>query len=106
MCIMEIHPTMPLIDMIQALAHNLSTIDRDLTMLRVLPVSCETDQRIKFLENLQTMVHRAYAYALAEFGMEAATFASDSQGHIHGQERDFAKIVKEATEEAKVDETR
>lgn len=112
MCIMEIHEDATRSAMIQAFAHNLSTIDRDLDMVRKVGEARNDHKLVEWAETLQTTVHQTYAYALAEFGMSLAMLAMDAEGHIphihdeHGNERNLAQIIRDVTEEAQKDETR
>jgi hypothetical protein len=109
MCIMEIHPKAHRSTMVQAIAHNLSTIDRDLDMLYHVAVSRNDHNLTDFAVSVQAKVNRAYAEALDEFGIEAASLASDEEGHIHrepGNERTIEQTVNSATKAAKKDETR
>lgn len=112
MCIMEIHEESTRSAMIQAIAHNLSTIDRDLDMLRKVAESRKDLDLLQWAESLQDTVHREYADALMEFGLSIAEVLEDPNGHmphvhdIHGNERQFADLITEVTNEAKADETR
>lgn len=107
MCIMEIHDGAHRNTMIQAIAHNLSTIDRDLDMLVKVGESRNDHDLHEFAESLQKRVHAAYAQALTEFGISLANHASDENGHIHvGSERNVVELLNNATKRAKVDETR
>jgi len=109
MCIMEIHAEARRSTMVQAIAHNLSTIDRDLDMLLKVGESRKDRELVDFAQNLQNVVSQAYAIGLTEFGLYVASDASDSDGHIHrkpGEERNFVEVVNNATRAAKRDETR
>lgn len=112
MCIMEIHEDATRSTMIQAVAHNLSTIDRDLDMLRKVGIARNDHDLVNWAEKLQTTVHGCYADALAEYGMSLADLTMDPQGHIphvhdnHGNERNLSDLIRETTLEAQKDETR
>lgn len=112
MCIMEIHEDATRSAMIQAIAHNLSTIDRDLDMLDKVAIARKDHQLRDFSRTLQKVVHEAYADALLEFGLSIGDLAMDAEGHIphihdeHGNERNLAQIIRDVTEEAQKDETR
>ena len=112
MCIMEIHEDATRSAMIQAVAHNLSTIDRDLDMLRKV-AKARNDYKFNiWADELQTTVHRAYADSLTEFGMSLADLTMDINGHIphvhdnHGNERNLSDLIRETTMESQADETR
>lgn len=107
MCIMEIHPHAHSTTMAQAMAHNLSTVDRDLDMfLEVLKARGDTDA-LKIVQHGQEAVHKAYAIFLEMFGEEVAKKASDPDGHIHtGTGRPMAVVLNAATRAARRDETR
>lgn len=112
MCIMEIHEDATRSAMIQAVAHNLSTIDRDLDMLRKVGENRNDHNLVEWAETLQNTVHRCYADALAEFGYSLADLTMDPQGHIphvhdnHGNERNLSDLIREVTNESQADETR
>jgi hypothetical protein len=118
MCIMEIHEDSTRSGMIQAIAHNLSTIDRDLDMLLKVALSRKDVELGVFAGRVQERVHAAYADALDEFGISLAEVTMDPEGHIHhtlhehdenghhGTERAFLAEMHKATQEAQKDETR
>jgi len=109
---MEIHEDATRSAMIQAIAHNLSTIDRDLDMLVELGNARKDLELVEWANRTQTRVHRAYADSLMEFGMSLAELTMDPQGHIphvhdnHGNERNLSDLIRIATEESQRDETR
>jgi len=109
---MEIHENATRSTMIQAIAHNLSTIDRDLDMLLTVALSRHDVQLRQFAGSVQTKVHAAYADALAEYGISLAEVTEDLEGHIHhdhphnGSERSFIQLLDETTKLAQADETR
>lgn len=115
MCIMEIHENSTRSTMIQAIAHNLSTIDRDLDMLLKVALARKDVELGAFAGTVQTTVHKAYAEALEEFGISLAELTMSPEGHIHdenghhvhvGSERSFIAEMDKATKEAQKDETR
>lgn len=113
MCIMEIHDHAHRNTMIQAIAHNLSTVDRDLDMLVEVGNAREDHELALWAHNLQVAVHRAYADALTEFGISLANHVQDDEGHIPvGNEQighhraTIIEALDHATKEAKRDETR
>lgn len=112
MCIMEIHDHAHRNTMVQAITHNLSTIDRDLDMLVKVGEARKDRELVDFAQNLQNMVNRAYAVGLTEFGMYVAKSVESPDGHMphetdnHGHERSFVHVVNNATKAAKKDETR
>lgn len=108
MCIMEIHEHASKSSMIQAIAHNLSTIDRDLDMLRNVAIARKDHEMHDWTNRLQNVVHAAYADALAEFGMSLADVVMDENGHMphmHGNEN-LSALLDRTTREAQKDETR
>lgn len=110
MCIMEIHPGAHLATMLQALAHNASTWDRDADML--LPImDARGDHEVTAgVQRAHDHVKAAYAIMLELFGEEVARMASDPDGHVHlgdvGSERTLVSVLDSATRAAKKDETR
>jgi len=103
---MEIHPGAHKATMYQAIAHNLSTIDRDLDMLRKLANARKDHKMVEFAQELQTKVHQAYADALSEFGIEVANLASDPEGHVHHNTDNIEQLIRNYTNAARKDETR
>lgn len=112
MCIMEIHEDATRSAMIQAVAHNLSTIDRDMDMLRNVAIARKDHKLQDWCNRMQNVVHAAYADALMEYGISLGDLTMDPQGHIphvhdnHGNERNLSDLIRETTEEAQKDETR
>lgn len=82
MCIMEVRAGQHTVTIVQALAHNASTLDRDLDMLIKLAESRGERSAHAPLAQAQDYVNRAYAILLSEFGMEVATAVADPQGHM------------------------
>lgn len=108
MCIMEIHEHASQSSMYQAIAHNLSTIDRDLDMMREVAKGRKDVKMLEAVDNLQKRVHEAYADALGEFGMSIGTVVMDENGHMphmHGNER-LSALLDKVTRESQKDETR
>jgi hypothetical protein len=108
MCIMEIHEHASKSSMIQAIAHNLSTIDSDLDMLREVAKGRKDHEMVNWVDSLQKKVHAAYADALGEFGMSLADVVMDENGHMphtHGNEA-LSATLDRVTRESQKDETR
>lgn len=108
MCIMEIHEHASKSSMIQAIAHNLSTVDRDLDMLRKVANSRNDHEMVEWVNSLQSKVHAAYADALGEFGMSLADVVMDENGHMphmHGNEN-LSHVLDESTKTSQMYETR
>jgi len=89
---MEVHAGQKASTMTQAMAHNISTVERDLDMLE------EVLKARKDFVALETVLHahehlrRAYANLLTQFGLEVANEVQDHEGHNPehvGQERSF-----------------
>lgn len=109
MCIMEIHAHANNATMVQALAHNASTIDRDVDMIVPILEARGQHEAVRTIKHAQDHVHHAYADFLELFGEYAALAASDTAGHVHqtpGAERTLESVVDSATRRAKADETR
>jgi hypothetical protein len=90
---MEVRPSQRASTIAQALAHNASTLDRDLDMfIEVLSVRKDFET-LASVQAAQAEVHRAYANLLEIFGEEVAGEVADSDGHLpaddHGHERTF-----------------
>ncbi len=110
MCIMEIRPGQHTATMAQAMAHNASTLDRDLDML-VTVVKARGDHLGEAtILQAQYHVHAAYAILLSEFGMEVAGLVADADGHVHdhdnGSERTLVDVAHHDATLARRFETR
>ncbi len=92
MCIMEVRAGQHASTIAQALAHNLSTVDRDFDMFRELLKARGDTATLDQVERAQEEAHRAYANMLAVFGQELAAAECDPAGHYdhdqHGSERE------------------
>lgn len=106
MCIMEVRPEQHSATIAQAMAHNTSTLDRDLEMfIELLRARAKRDPEVTLVLDsvlsAQAQVHRAYAQLLTVFGEEVAAHVSDAEGHLHlhdhGNER---SLVEEAHHDA------
>jgi hypothetical protein len=91
MCIMEIHSGQRQSTMAQAMAHNASTLDRDLDMLITVLVNRHGGVLLDSVRAAQDHIHRAYAGLLDVYGESVAAEVTDPEGHVHdhdhGQER-------------------
>lgn len=108
MCIMEVRPEQRASTIAQAMAHNLSTADRDLEMfVELLRARARHDSEatvvLDSVLSAQAQVHRAYAQLLTVFGEEVAHEVSTPEGHVHdhdhGNER---SLVAQAHHDATV----
>jgi len=109
MCIMEIHADSTNDDMVQAMAHNLSTVDRDADMLLKIFRGRHRDDLAAQIAYGQHQVHLIYALWLGLYGELVAEAAQDPDGHYHrhhGEERTIEAEIKASTEEARTDEER
>ncbi len=109
MCEMEVNPQQRTDVILQAMAHNLSTIDRDLDMLREVVKARKEYNKLASVERTQDLVHRAYADMLMEFGVAVAERTSDTDGHVHtvgNEKRTFVAELDSATRGSRKHETR
>lgn len=115
MCIMEVRPEQHAATIAQAMAHNTSTIDRDLEMfVELLRARAHHDPSataaLDSVLSAQAQVHRAYAQLLTVFGEEVAHMAADPEGHLHqhdhGDERSFVAVAHHDAGLARQFETR
>jgi hypothetical protein len=107
MCIMEIHEHARNATMLQALAHNASTWDRDADMLVPVLRSRGRDDLARQVEAAQAKVHEAYASCLEMFAELCAESVTDQDGRYHaGSERTLEDIITAATRAARRDESR
>jgi hypothetical protein len=97
MCIMEVRPGQQAATIAQAMAHNLSTVDRDLDLFKELLTARNDQENLTLVLRAQDLTHRAYAIMLAQFGMELAAAEGDEAGHLHqhdhGGERSFVDVA-------------
>jgi len=94
---------------LQAFAHNASTIDRDCDMARELLKARKQNDKLFALEVFQGLIHRAYALMLEEYGIAVAEATMDQKGHVHlvGNEKtSIMEEIRRSTEEAHKYETR
>ena len=94
MCIMEVHSGQRQSTMTQAMAHNASTLDRDMDMLVELLVR-RGGVILEPVKAAQDHIHRAYAVLLNAYGEAVAAEVADPEGHVHdhdhGHERSFVE---------------
>lgn len=85
MCEMEVSTTMKTDAMLQAMAHNSSTVDRDCDLLRPVLIARGETEKVAALDRFQHLIHEAYALMLGEYGMAVGECVMDVDGHIqHG----------------------
>lgn len=92
MCIMEVRPGQRSSTIAQAMAHNLSTIERDLDMFKPLLVARDEQHLLGLIEEGHEAMKTAYARFLDVFAAELAhdirTHGDHDHGdHSHGNER-------------------
>jgi hypothetical protein len=91
------------------MAHNTSTIDRDLEMWRTVAHARSDHDALAAIDAAQEHVHRAYAILLSAFGTEVARQVSDPDGRLpedHGHERTLVSVAHHDAELARRYETR
>ena len=109
MCIMEVRAGQRSDTIAQALAHNVSTIERDLDMFEVLLKAREDYECLKTVMRAHESLKRAYADLLMQFGIELAKHVEDHEGHVHqhnGSERTFVEEAHHSAQLARRYETR
>jgi hypothetical protein len=86
MCIMEVREGQKTTTIAQALAHNLSTSDRDFDMfIKVLESRKDTDTLVT-VRHAQDLTHRAYAAMLEVYGEELEQALTHHHDHGTGTE--------------------
>lgn len=109
MCIMEVHNGQRTATMVQACAHNTSTVDRDLDMLIKL-MENRGAVTLGAVQQAQSKIHEGYAVLLDVFGEEIARTVADSEGHVHdhdhGNERSLVEQAHHDAQAARRFETR
>lgn len=113
MCIMEVRPEQHAATIAQAMAHNTSTVDRDLEMfVELLRARAAHDPAVTTVLDTvlraQREIHRAYEALLTVFGEEVASHVSTLEGHHHdhGAERTLAEVAHHDAQLARRFETR
>lgn len=85
MCEMEVSPTFATDAILQAMAHNTSTIDRDMDMVKHVLKARGEMEKLAAAERFQNLIHEAYALMLGEYGMAVAEVSMEKDGRIlHG----------------------
>lgn len=116
MCIMEVRPGQRATTIAPAMAHNVSTAERDLEMFRALLTARRDrgDQHaadvLDQIEQAQDHLHRAYAGLLSVFGQVVGRDSMDAAGHVHidstGHERTLIEQAHHDAQLARRYETR
>lgn len=110
MCIMEVHRNQRTDTMVQAMAHNASTLDRDLDLLIEVLVHRDGAVLLDGIKQAQDHVHRAYAGLLGLFGEAVGAVVADPAGHVHtddhGTERSLVATAHRDAQLAHQFETR
>lgn len=111
MCIMEVHSGQRTATMLQAMAHNASTIDRDIDLLiATIEHRHGAATLLGSVRRDQELIHRAYAGLLELYGETVATEVADPDGHVHahdhGNERSFVEQAHRDATLARQFETR
>ena len=110
MCIMEVRPNQHASTIAQAMAHNASTLDRDLDMFKALLNARGDVETLKQVLAAQRMIHRAYEALLDIF--EAEIHTHEHEAHLDdehepvGNERSLAEQAHHDAELARRFETR
>jgi hypothetical protein len=90
---MQVRPGQHTATIAQALAHNLSTSDRDFEMFRTVLKARGQHDEVAAVDLAQKLTHQAYAAMLELFGEEVGRQMQDADGHMlhdlldHGHER-------------------
>lgn len=97
MCIMEVRPGQHSSTIAQALAHNCSTVERDMDMFELLLQARGETDMLADMQGAHEHLRKAYATLLAQFGIEVAKAVQDSEGHVHnhdhGNERTLVEVA-------------
>ena len=107
MCIMEVRPGQRTATVAQAMAHNTSTIERDLDMFRKLLEARKDGAHVAMVDRAQGLLKEAYAIFLEQFGeFVAEEDNSDTHVHDHSHERSFVERAHHDAQLARKYETR
>lgn len=97
MCIMEVRAGQKSSTIAQAMAHNTSTIERDLDMFEKLLEARGQLEMLSDVRHAHDHLRKAYAGFLEVFGIEIAAEVQDSEGHVHnhdhGNERTLVEVA-------------
>jgi len=98
---MEVRPGQHSSTIAQALAHNVSTVERDMDMFELLVSARGDTGMLGDLQHAHDHLRKSYATLLAVFGIEVAKAVQDGDGHLHdhdhGNER---SLVEQAHHDA------
>ena len=109
MCIMEVRAGQNTATIAQAMAHNTSTIERDLDMFRKLLEARKEGKHLELVETAQKLLSEAYAIFLEQFGEFVAEQVNPDNhvhDHDHGHERTFVEQAHHDAQLARKYETR
>ncbi len=95
MCIMEVRPGQHSSTIAQALAHNVSTVERDMDMFELLVEARGDAAMLADLHGAHDHLRKAYATLLATFGIEVAKAVQDGEGHLHTHEHGNERTLVE-----------
>jgi len=108
-CIMTVREGQRTATIAQAMAHNVSTVERDMDMFEPLVKARGEQDKLVALNRAHENLKRAYADLLELFGELVAEEVMDPEGHVHevvGSERTFTEEAKRDAELARKFETR
>lgn len=83
MCIMEVRPGQASSTIAQAMAHNVSTVERDMDMFEELLKAREDFESLRTVQHAHEHLRKAYAGLLAEFGVQVGREVQNPEGHVH-----------------------
>lgn len=109
MCIMEVRPGQNTATIAQAMAHNTSTIERDLDMFRKLLLARKDGEHVELVNKAQEYLNRAYCIFLEQFGefvAEQVNPDNHTHDHDHGHERTLVDQAHHDAQLARKYETR
>lgn len=109
MCIMEVRAGQKTSTVAQAMAHNTSTIERDLDMFRKLLEARKEGEHLALVERAQKLLNEAYSIFLEQFGefvAEEVNPDNHTHDHDHGHERTFVEQAHHDAQLARRFETR
>jgi thiamine monophosphate synthase len=119
MCIMEVRNGQHSSTIAQAMAHNVSTVERDLDMFELLLKARKDDESLATVIEAHDHLRKAYAGLLMQFGIELAEEVQNGHSHAHlhdasnaldldirGQERSFIETAHHDASLARRFETR
>lgn len=101
MCIMEVRPGQAASTIAQAMAHNTSTVERDMDMFEELLKARGDFESLRTIVQAHGKLREAYAILLMQFGIEVGREVQNGKGHMHSHDHGNERsLVEQAHHDA------